>query len=281
MNYIDLPTYYPLGWFWMGGRLAELLGIPGWEVYQPWALVSLAGVACLLVPVWQRMTGSLPVAVGVALVTTCIMLVMAPEEPYVRSPPWAPAATARQAGGKGGSPSSAPPSSGVSASLYTLYTGWWRCRWWRSARSSPSSTTAPSAPSCAWRSWASALSPSRRSCGGRTCGSPSPGTRPTAPPPPTTCRSTVRSCPSPSSPSPWWASSASSAHLAGRAPPTTTPADGHRPHRLLPWSIASMVATAGTTLSASRGHTIVLQMATAGVWPSRAALGLDAPTRSS
>ncbi|NLF90267.1 MAG: arabinofuranosyltransferase, partial [Corynebacterium marinum] len=82
MNYIDLPSYYPLGWFWGGGRLADLLGIPGWEVYQPWALISFAVVGCMLVPVWQRLTGSLPVAVGIALVTLCVTLVMAPEEPY-------------------------------------------------------------------------------------------------------------------------------------------------------------------------------------------------------
>ncbi len=127
MNYIDLPTYYPLGWFWMGGRLAELLGIPGWEVYQPWALVSLAGVACLLVPVWQRLTGSLPVAVGVALVTTCIMLVMAPEEPYgAIAAMGAPAATVlagRALRGRWFAIIGTTIFLGISASLYTLYTG--------------------------------------------------------------------------------------------------------------------------------------------------------------
>ncbi len=42
MNYIDMPTYYPIGWFWLGGRLANILNLAGWEVYQPWALVSIA-----------------------------------------------------------------------------------------------------------------------------------------------------------------------------------------------------------------------------------------------
>lgn len=82
MNYADLPTYYPLGWFWFGGRLAQLLNMPGWEVYQPWALISLAVTGSMLVPIWQRIVGSLPVATGIALVNTAIVSVMSPEEPY-------------------------------------------------------------------------------------------------------------------------------------------------------------------------------------------------------
>ncbi|MBZ8177435.1 hypothetical protein GP475_00870 [Corynebacterium poyangense] len=82
MNYVDLPSFYPSGWFWLGGRLANLLGMPGWEVYQPWALVSLGIAASILVPVWQRITGSLTVATAIALVNTCVVLVMAAEEPY-------------------------------------------------------------------------------------------------------------------------------------------------------------------------------------------------------
>lgn len=82
MNYQGLPTFYPAGWFWLGGRFANVLGLAGWEAYQPWALVSISAVACLLVPVWQRLCGSLPVAVGIALVSTAVFLVMSPEEPY-------------------------------------------------------------------------------------------------------------------------------------------------------------------------------------------------------
>lgn len=82
MAYSDLPTFYPLGWFWLGGRLANLLGTPGWEVFQPWALVSMAAAGCLLVPIWQRLTGSLPVATAIALTTTAITLTLNAEEPY-------------------------------------------------------------------------------------------------------------------------------------------------------------------------------------------------------
>ncbi|WP_257159488.1 galactan 5-O-arabinofuranosyltransferase [Corynebacterium cystitidis] len=82
MNYIDMPTYYPIGWFWLGGRLANILNLAGWEVYQPWALVSMAAAAAAVGPVWRKILGSLPVATAVALVTTSIVLVMAPDEPY-------------------------------------------------------------------------------------------------------------------------------------------------------------------------------------------------------
>ena len=82
MSYIDMPPYYPAGWFWLGGRFANLIGLPGWEAFQPWALVSISAAACMLVPVWQRLCGSLPVATGIALVNVCVVLVMSAEEPY-------------------------------------------------------------------------------------------------------------------------------------------------------------------------------------------------------
>lgn len=82
MNYIDMPTYYPGAWFWLGGRMANLLGLEGWEVYQPWALVSMGAATCLLVPVWQRISGSLVVATGIALFSTCIVLTLTSDEPY-------------------------------------------------------------------------------------------------------------------------------------------------------------------------------------------------------
>ncbi|MDY5840872.1 MAG: galactan 5-O-arabinofuranosyltransferase [Corynebacterium camporealensis] len=82
MNYEGMPTFYPLGWFWLGGRMANLLGVPGWEGYQPWALVSIAVAGCILVPLWQHLTGSLPVATAIALTTTAVTLTLAAEEPY-------------------------------------------------------------------------------------------------------------------------------------------------------------------------------------------------------
>ena len=41
MTYLGLPPFYPPGWFWIGGRLAALTGTPAWEMFKPWAIVSI------------------------------------------------------------------------------------------------------------------------------------------------------------------------------------------------------------------------------------------------
>lgn len=126
MNYIDMPSYYPAGWFWLGGRLANLLGIPGWEVYQPWAIISIAMAGSILVPLWQRITGSLAAGTAIALVSTCIVLVMTAEEPYAAIVAFgAPAATilARRALlGSRWCIVAVLLYLGVSATMYTLFT---------------------------------------------------------------------------------------------------------------------------------------------------------------
>lgn len=130
MNYFDLPSFYPLGWFWLGGRLANVLGMPGWEVYQPWALISLAVAGCILVPVWQRLVGSLPLATAIALTTTAVTLATgAAEEPYSAVIAMgAPAACVMAAHAFNGSRGSWTAVAGlivflgVSASFYTLFT---------------------------------------------------------------------------------------------------------------------------------------------------------------
>lgn len=127
MNYLDMPTYYPLGWFWGGGRLANLLDMPGWEVYQPWALVSLATAAALLVPVWQALTGSLPLATTLALANTAVTLSMAADEPYaaIVGMGIAPAVVmaARAVRGSWLAVAGVAVYLGVSATMYTLFVG--------------------------------------------------------------------------------------------------------------------------------------------------------------
>ena len=127
MNYLDMPTYYPLGWFWGGGRLANLLDMPGWEVYQPWALVSLATAAALLVPVWQALTGSLPLATTLALANTAVTLSMAADEPYaaIVGMGMAPAVVmaARAVRGSWLAVAGVAVYLGVSATMYTLFVG--------------------------------------------------------------------------------------------------------------------------------------------------------------
>lgn len=126
MNYWGLPSYYPSAWFWGGGRLANLLGLEGWAVFQPWALISIAAAACMLVPVWQRLTGSLPQGVAIALTTTAIILVMHPDEPYAAiialGTPAAILLARRSSHGSWFASCGLAIFLGVSASMYTLYT---------------------------------------------------------------------------------------------------------------------------------------------------------------
>ncbi|QPK79253.1 galactan 5-O-arabinofuranosyltransferase [Corynebacterium lizhenjunii] len=127
MNYLDMPTFYPLGWFWLGGRLAAVLGLPGWEVFQPWSLVSLAVAGSVLVPVWQHLVGSLPVATAIAVTTTAATLSLGAEEPYsaviAMGMPAAVVVSARAFQGSWAATVGLILYLGVSATFYTLYTG--------------------------------------------------------------------------------------------------------------------------------------------------------------
>lgn len=81
MTYLDLPPYYPAAWFWFGGRYAQLTGLPGWEAYKPWAIISIAAAAALGTALWTRMVG---VKVGgpIGIAVTAVTLRYAAAEPY-------------------------------------------------------------------------------------------------------------------------------------------------------------------------------------------------------
>ncbi len=81
MTYLDLPPYYPATWFWFGGRYADFFGLPGWEAYKPWAIVSMAAAAALGVALWNRMVG-VTIGTAVGLAVTMATLYFASPEPY-------------------------------------------------------------------------------------------------------------------------------------------------------------------------------------------------------
>ena len=126
MAYKGLPTFYPMGWFWFGGRLANIMGMDGWEVYQPYALATLAAGAAMLTPIWRRLTGSLPVATAIAVVTTAIVLTETPEEPYAAIVAmFLPAAAVwayRALKGSWSATAALAVYLGISATFYTLFT---------------------------------------------------------------------------------------------------------------------------------------------------------------
>jgi len=81
MTYADLPSFYPAGWFWLGGRVASVLGMDGWEVFKPYAIGSLAVAAVLALVLWSELVRS-DLAVLVATATTTIVLAYGSPEPY-------------------------------------------------------------------------------------------------------------------------------------------------------------------------------------------------------
>lgn len=81
MNYLGLPSYYPAGWFWLGGRAADLAGIPAWEFYKIWAILTLAVAAWAAFVAW-RLVVSPARAVLAATATAVVGLGVSSGEPY-------------------------------------------------------------------------------------------------------------------------------------------------------------------------------------------------------
>ncbi|WP_376767229.1 arabinofuranosyltransferase [Gordonia asplenii] len=81
MTYHGLPPYYPAGWFWLGGRFAAFDGLPGWEAFKPWAIISIAVAAALATVLWNRMIGT-DRGVAVSLAVTVVTLMYTAPEPY-------------------------------------------------------------------------------------------------------------------------------------------------------------------------------------------------------
>ncbi|MQY26901.1 hypothetical protein NRB56_24800 [Nocardia sp. RB56] len=81
MTYTGLPPFYPAGWFWVGGRVANLLGVAGWEAFKPWAIMSLAIASVLAYVLWSKLIRA-DWAVAVAAVTTVVMVAYASPEAY-------------------------------------------------------------------------------------------------------------------------------------------------------------------------------------------------------
>lgn len=127
MAYLDQPSFYPRLWFITGGVFANVFGLAGWAAFQPWALITIAATGSMLVPVWRRLTGSLPLGTLIAVVTTAVVLHTAPEEPYAVVVAFGMPAALVLAGRavRGSTPAIAGLAIylGLSANLYTLYTG--------------------------------------------------------------------------------------------------------------------------------------------------------------
>ena len=81
MTYIGLPPYYPPGWFWLGGRFAALSGMPAWEAFKPWAIISIAVAVALAFALWAALI-RFELALIVTTATAATTLAYSSAEPY-------------------------------------------------------------------------------------------------------------------------------------------------------------------------------------------------------
>ena len=90
MNYADTAPYYPGGWFWLGGRFANLLGWEGWAAYKPYALIWVAVTAVVAFTLWSVVVRR-RLALLAGLATALAGMLHGIEEPYAwPSAAWLP-----------------------------------------------------------------------------------------------------------------------------------------------------------------------------------------------
>jgi galactan 5-O-arabinofuranosyltransferase len=81
MTYAGMPPFYPPGWFWLGGRAAALTGTPGWEMFKPWAITSIAIAVAVAFVLWAQLI-RFEYALIVTAATTAVTLAFSSPEPY-------------------------------------------------------------------------------------------------------------------------------------------------------------------------------------------------------
>lgn len=81
MNYQNVAPYYPGGWFWLGGRFANLIGWEGWAAYKPYALAWVAVTAVVAFTLWSVVLRR-RLALMAAIATTLAGMMHGIEEPY-------------------------------------------------------------------------------------------------------------------------------------------------------------------------------------------------------
>lgn len=81
MTYLGLPSFYPPGWFWIGGRTAALTGTPAWELFKPWAITSITVAVAVALVLWWRMI-RFEYALIVTTATAAVTLAYSSPEPY-------------------------------------------------------------------------------------------------------------------------------------------------------------------------------------------------------
>ncbi|KAA0917941.1 arabinofuranosyltransferase [Dietzia sp. ANT_WB102] len=79
--YADAAPFYPPQWFWVGGRLAALSGVDGWEFYKPYAIVTMGIAGAIAFVAWRWLVPA-RLAVLFGLVTAIVGVHTNAYEPY-------------------------------------------------------------------------------------------------------------------------------------------------------------------------------------------------------
>lgn len=80
-NYANLPSFYPVGWFWLGGRFADLVGVESWAAYKAFSIATMAVAPALAFAVWSRVVERKP-AMMLSLAIVAVGLTVEAYEPY-------------------------------------------------------------------------------------------------------------------------------------------------------------------------------------------------------
>ncbi|WP_295650250.1 arabinofuranosyltransferase [uncultured Dietzia sp.] len=79
--YADAAPFYPPQWFWVGGRLAAMFGVDGWEFYKPYAIITMAVAGAIAFVAWRWLLPA-RLAVLFGLVTAVVGVHTNAYEPY-------------------------------------------------------------------------------------------------------------------------------------------------------------------------------------------------------
>ncbi|MDQ0377993.1 arabinofuranosyltransferase [Amycolatopsis thermophila] len=82
VNYHGLAAYYPGGWFWLGGRFANLLGLEGWAAYKPYSITWAAVAGVVAFVLWSLVVRRRMALLASVATVLAGFVALGPEEPY-------------------------------------------------------------------------------------------------------------------------------------------------------------------------------------------------------
>jgi galactan 5-O-arabinofuranosyltransferase len=82
VNYHGLAAYYPGGWFWLGGRFANLFRLDGWAAYKPYSITWAAFASVIAFVLWGLVLRRDRALIATVATVLAGLIAFAPEEPY-------------------------------------------------------------------------------------------------------------------------------------------------------------------------------------------------------